>query len=423
MLKGFLGQCVRLLLCCPPRVGETPLSLTCDILSSHNFSYRKYLSRFIPRLSLNATTSKLIIIRFAVGLYRESVLILDRLPYLTTPGSWLPSRRAAFELPLRQAGEILSMPSDENIDLEAGIPSENIELEARPSPSSSRHGDPGGEDVASGHVPRSVHAGDPALPDTLVVSDPVGGDDDEIGGFDTMEYKFRPGYEEGLLVFLQRFAHVVVSERRQKDIEKAHGPLRLHLFEKGENLKWARTTLSAIKNRDEHLPELPTDVSHPLLRRFVYQVNQRRHKSICRGMHGSQEGLPPLDLSNWWIPPPRLLQQPDPPWLGPSMTSRLFEFFRSLSRHTDRQQGWQSLKTIADDVTSVCPLPGSLRVTVCDFGDGTYNQFDTTLESVEGGESSEALYFTPHLRMLMVTRTNGKATVGKSPLDVRRSAV
>lgn len=294
----------------------------------------------------------------------------------------------------------------------------NIELEARSSSSSSRQRDARGEDVASRHVRNSVHSGGPAPLDAVVV--PVGRDE-EIDESNTMKDKFRPGYEEGLLVILQRFAHLIVSESRRKDFGGG-SPLDPTHLEAHENLEWARTALSAIKNRDEFLPELPTDVSHPLLRRFVFQVNQRRHVSICRGRRGSPERFPMSGLSNGSMPAPGLLLQADPPGSCPSMTSRLFKSFRSLSGHTDQQQEWQSLKTIADDVTRICPLEGSLRATVCDFGDGTYDKFDTTLDLVENSESSEDLYLTPHLRMLTVTRKDGKAGLGESPLDVRLSA-
>lgn len=302
---------------------------------------------------------------------------------------------------------------------------ENIELEAGSSPSSSRQRDPGGEDVASRHVRNSVHSGGPAPLDAVVVSDPVDGDD-ENDESDATKDEFRPGYEEGLLVILQRYARLVVSKRRREKFEESYGPLNPHYLEEDENLKWARTTLSAIKNRDgkrdKFLPELPTDVSHPLLRRIVFQVNQRRHMSICRGRRGSPERFPMSGLSKGSMPALGLLLQADPPGSAPSMTSRLFKSFRSLSGHTDQQQEWQSLKTIADDVTRICPLQGSLRATVCDFGDGAYDRFDTTLDLVTNSESSEDLYLTPRLRMLMVTRNYGKAGLGESPLDVRLSA-
>ena len=293
-------------------------------------------------------------------------------------------------------------------------------LDATSSPSSSRRRDPGGEDVRSRSILSSVHSGEPAPLEAVVVSDPVD-DANEADESDAEDEKFRPGYEEGLLVILRRFARFIVSKRRQKHFEALRyfpKPPELYQLEIPENLVWARTTLSAITNRDEVLPQLPTDVSHPLLRRLVLQVNRRRHMSLCNGRRGPQEDLlDPPDHSN-----PGLLPQADCKGSPPLMTSRLFKLFRFLSGYTDQQQQRESLKAIVGDVTAVFPLVGSLRVTVCDLGDGTYNKFDTTLNCLTASESLNALYITLYLRILMVTRTWGKATLGESPLDVRLSA-
>ena len=296
--------------------------------------------------------------------------------------------------------------------------SEDIALEAVSSPSSSRQRDLGGENVGSEHVPSSLHSGDPAPLDAVVVPDLVRGAE-ETDESDEKDDEYRPGYEEGLLVILRTFAREIGDERGRKGFKMRYKPNHI---ERQENLAWASTALSAIKNRNEFLPKLPTDVSHPLLRRIVFQVNRRRHVSTCIGRGDSHEGPPSPDLSKSSMPASGLLQQADPQGSRPSMTSRLLKFLRFLSGYTDQQQEWHSLKTIADAVTSVCPLVGSLRVTVCDFGDGTYSKFDTTLDLVTASESSETLHFTIHLRMLMVTRDCGKALRGESPLDVRLSA-
>ena len=301
------------------------------------------------------------------------------------------------------------MPSSEDIELEAGL-----------SSSSLRRRDPEGEDNASRHLPSPVHSGGPARLDAGFSADPSV-DDDETDESDESEDEFRPGYEEGLLVILRRFARLVVSKRRQEDFEiGTRIPMKRirHTVEEQENLSWARNTLSAIKNRDGLLPELPTDISHPLLKRFVIRVNQRRHESICPGSCNDQEGSSVPDASNLSMPVPDLLQPKDPPAWGSSMKRHLFELFHYLSRTEDQQQ---KLKTIADAVTYVCPLPASLRVTVCDFGNGEYDRFDTTLDAVITSESSERLYFRLHLCMLMVFRNCGKANLGDSPLDVRLS--
>ena len=271
--------------------------------------------------------------------------------------------------------------------------SENIELETVSSPSPSRHRDPGGESIASRDVPSSVHSGEPAPLDAVVVPNPVGGAD-ETDESDAKNDKFRPGYEEGLLVILQKFARLVVSKRRREDFIRHERhiclpPPNLHHIEEYENLAWARTTLSAIENRDDILlPRLPTNVSHPLLKRLVSLVNRRRHISKCPGSRASQESPPSSwhssDLSS-------RLAQADPSGSGLSIMSRLFRVFRTLSGHA-----WQSFKKEADDMTTTCPLPGSLRVTVCDFGDGKYQKFDTTLDFLKGSDSSETsiLYHT-----------------------------
>ena len=288
------------------------------------------------------------------------------------------------------------MPSlDENIELEAGLspsssrrrdPGADIELEAGSSPSSSRRRDPGGEDTASRHVPSSVHSGDPESLEAVIFANPSVGDDETNESDD----EFRRGYEEGLLLILRRFARLVVSKRRREEFMRGRdmGMMQLsRVVEEEENLVWARTTLSAIKNRDELLPELPIDVSHLLLQRFVVRVNQRRHESLC----SSSRKFSAPDFSNLLMPAPGLLQLADAPAWGSSMTRHLFELFHYLSRTEDQQQKRQSLKTIADDVTSDFPLPASLRVTVCDFGDGRYGRFDTTFNAVSAGESLETL--------------------------------
>ena len=278
--------------------------------------------------------------------------------------------------------------------------SEDIALEAVSSPSSSHQRDLGAEIVGTGHAPSSLHSGDPAPLDAVVVPNLVRGAD-ETGESDEKDDEFRPGYEEGLLVILRTFAREIGGERGRKGLKRRYKPNHI---ERQENLAWASTALSAIKNRNEFLPKLPTDVSHPLLKRIVFQVNQRRHMSLYHSRRDPQEGPPSPDLSKSSMPASGLLQQADPQGSGPSMMSRLFKIFRFLSGYTDQQQEWQSLKKIADTVTTVCPLVGSLRVTVCDFGDGTYSKFDTTLDLVTASKSSEALYFTLHLRMLMATR-------------------
>ena len=253
-----------------------------------------------------------------------------------------------------------------------------------------------------------MHPGDLAPLDAVVVRDPLGGAD-EIDESDEKDDDFRPGYEEGLLVILRTFAREVGCDRGRTGFKRR---FKSNHIERQENLAWASTALSAIKNRNEFLPKLPTDVSHPLLRRIVFQVNQRRHMSLYHSRRDPQEGPPSPDLSKSSMPASGLPQQADPHGSGPSMTSRLFKIFHFLSGYTDQQQEWQSLKTIADAVTTVCPLVGSLRVTVCDFGDGTYSKFDTTLDLVTASESSEALYLALHLRMLMVTRNLRKSLLG-----------
>ncbi|KAL8784653.1 MAG: hypothetical protein Q9195_008956 [Heterodermia aff. obscurata] len=298
--------------------------------------------------------------------------------------------------------------------------SENIELEPASSPSSSRQRDPETEDNVSRDVSSTVDLGSPTPLEAVVVPN-LGGGADETDEFDAIkENQFRPGYEEGLLVFLRRFARLIADEPQRLDLEWFSGSYNLRHIEVQENLDWACATLSAIKNRDELLPRLPTNVSHPLLRRCVFQVNRCRHTSMCYGRYGSRPPRLSLDLLDASTPAGGLLQQLDPPGSDPSMTSRLFRAFNFFSGHTKQQQAWQSLKGLADAVSNVCPLQGLLRVTVCDFGyDRRSHKFDTTLGSVDPSEFSETLCFTLNLRMLMATRTGhrGTATLVDSPLD------
>ena len=287
--------------------------------------------------------------------------------------------------------------------------SENIKLETVSSPSPSRHRDPEGEIIASRDVPSSVHLGDPTPLEAVVVSNP-GDSADESDESDAENDKFRPGYEEGLLIILRNFARLVESTG-DFEWQTSTEPLNFHHIEEHKNLDWARATLTAIENRDDGiLPQLSTNVSHLLLKRLVFQVNRRRHISECPGRRVSRESLSSR------------LSQADPPGSGLSITSRLFRVFHTLSAHLDQLQAWHSLKKEADAMTTTCPLQSSLRVTVCDFGDGEYQKFDTTLGTLIGSDSSEILYFVPYLRILIVTRLREKAGLGETPLDVRLSA-
>lgn len=290
--------------------------------------------------------------------------------------------------------------------------SENIKLETVSSPSPSRHRDPEGETIASRDVSSSVHLGDPTPLEAVVVSNP-GDSADETDETDAENNKFRPGYEEGLLVILRNFARLVESGRGRWDFgwDTSEEPFNFHHIEEHKNLDWARATLTAIKNRDDGiLPQLSTNVSHLLLKRLVFQVNRSRHISECPSRRVPREGLSSR------------LSQPDPPGSGLSITSRLFRVFHTLSAHLDQLQAWHSLKKEADAMTTTCPLQSSLRVTVCDFGDGEYQKFDTTLGTLTGSDSSEILYFAPYLRILILTRLRRKAGLGETPLDVRLSA-